>query len=94
MTAQTPEPHGPRSQFAVVVVREQDRSLRFYLDKLGFRLVADETVPHGGRWVVVEPPDRSVRLALVTPPENSDASKNDPVEFIRRHRGKRNACRG
>ena len=68
-------PHDPRFQFAVVMVRDQDRSLRFYVDELGFRLVADQTVPHGGRWVVVEPADRSVRLALVTPPENSDAGR-------------------
>ena len=68
-------PHDPRFQFAVVMVRDQDRSLRFYVDELGFRLVADQTVPQGGRWVVVEPADRSVRLALVTPPEDSDACR-------------------
>src|SRR5215469_15212424 len=52
MTPHTPMPHDPRFQFAVVMVRDQDRSLRFYVDELGFRLVADQTVPHGGRWVV------------------------------------------
>src|SRR6516162_7321714 len=51
--------YDPRFQFATVMVRDQDRSLRFYVDQLGFRLVADEQVPSGGRWTVVEPSDRS-----------------------------------
>jgi len=49
--------------------------LSFYVDLLGFRLVADQKAPFGGRWIVVEPPDRSVQLALVTPPENSEACR-------------------
>jgi Stage II sporulation protein E (SpoIIE) len=49
--------------------------VRFYIDQLGFRLVADQQVPSEGRWIVVEPPDRSVRLALVRPRENSDACR-------------------
>jgi len=57
------------------MVRDQDRSVRFYVDQLGFRLVADQQVPLGDRWIVVEPPDRSVQLALVRPPENSDACR-------------------
>lgn len=73
MIAPTLKPYHPRFQFAVVLVRDQDRSLRFYVDLLGFHLVADQTVPSGGRWIVVEPPDRSVQMALVTP-ANSDAS--------------------
>jgi serine phosphatase RsbU (regulator of sigma subunit) len=64
--------YDPRFQFATVMVRDQDRSLRFYVDQLGFRLVADEQVPSGGRWTVVEPSDRSVLVVLVTPPESSD----------------------
>ena len=73
MIAHTPKPYDPRFQFAVVMVRDQDRSLRFYVDQLRFRLVADHEVQYGGRWIVVEPPDRSVQLALVRPPENSNA---------------------
>jgi catechol 2,3-dioxygenase-like lactoylglutathione lyase family enzyme len=70
-----PRPHDAQFQFAVVMVRDEDRSVRFYIDQLGFRLVADQQVPSEGRWIVVEPPDRSVRLALVRPRENSDACR-------------------
>jgi len=54
------------------MVRDQNRSIRFYVDQLGFRLVADEQMPSGDRWAVVEPSDRSVLVALVSPPRDSD----------------------
>lgn len=67
------KPHDPRFQFAFVLVRDQDRSREFYINQLGFHLVVDEAVPSGGRWIVVEPSDRWLLLALVKPPENSAA---------------------
>jgi len=54
-----------------IFVRDQDRSLRFYVDQLGFALVVDENYESGGRWVAVAPPDGSTVLALVTPKRNS-----------------------
>jgi serine phosphatase RsbU (regulator of sigma subunit) len=75
MIAHIPRPYDPRFQVALVMVRDQDRSLHFYVDQLGFRLVADQEVPSAGRWIVVEPSDRSVQLALVRPQENSDACR-------------------
>ena len=50
--------------FVMVFVRDQERSLRFYLDQLGFRLIVDQRVG-GFRWVEVAPPDGSANLALV-----------------------------
>ena len=49
--------------FIMIFVRDQERSLRFYLDRLGFRLVVDEPVA-GGRWIEVAPPDGSASIAL------------------------------
>ena len=45
-------------------VRDQDRSLRFYVDQLGFSLVVDNRFEGGGRWIAVAPPDGSAILAL------------------------------
>jgi serine phosphatase RsbU (regulator of sigma subunit)/predicted enzyme related to lactoylglutathione lyase len=61
--------HDPylRLQNVTLFVRDQDRSLRFYVDRLGFGLVADYPVPGGARWVAVAPPDGTTILALVTP---------------------------
>ena len=54
-----------------VFVRDQDRSLRFYLDRLGFRLIADARSESGDRWVAVAPPDGSTILVLVAPKPRS-----------------------
>jgi len=54
-----------------VFVRDQDRSLRFFVDQLGFNLVLDETYDPIGRWVMVAPPDGSSVLALIAPKRGS-----------------------
>jgi serine phosphatase RsbU (regulator of sigma subunit)/predicted enzyme related to lactoylglutathione lyase len=58
-----------------ILVRDQDRSLRFYVDQLGFGLVVDENYESGGRWVAVAPPDGNTVLALVTPKRKSEEYK-------------------
>ena len=58
-----------------IFVRDQERSLRFYVDQLGFSIVVDESYESGGRWVAVAPPDGSTVLALVTPKRKSEEYK-------------------
>jgi serine phosphatase RsbU (regulator of sigma subunit)/predicted enzyme related to lactoylglutathione lyase len=58
-----------------IFVRDQDLSLRFYVDQLGFGLVVDESYEAGGRWVAVAPPDGSTVLALITPKPKSEEYK-------------------
>ena len=50
-----------------IFVHDLDRSLRFYLDQLGFRLVIDTRLQSGERWVAVSPPDGNAILNLVAP---------------------------
>ena len=54
-----------------IYVRDQDQSLRFYLDQLGFSLVGDVRFGSGQRWVAVAPPDGSAVLSLVAPQPDS-----------------------
>jgi serine phosphatase RsbU (regulator of sigma subunit)/predicted enzyme related to lactoylglutathione lyase len=54
-----------------IFVRDQDQSLRFYLDQLGFSLVGDVRFGSGQRWVAVAPPDGSAVLSLVAPKPDS-----------------------
>jgi len=54
-----------------VYVRDQERSLRFYLDQLGFRLAFDTRLQSGERWLAVAPPDGSALLALIAPDPTS-----------------------
>jgi phosphoserine phosphatase RsbU/P len=65
--------HAPHLRFHAVkiFVRDQDRSLRFYLDQLGFSLVYDTRLQSGERWVAVAPPDGTAILALVAPKPGS-----------------------
>jgi serine phosphatase RsbU (regulator of sigma subunit) len=75
-----PEEPGARDPFlrmhAVnVYVRDQERSLRFFLDTLGFQLAFDARVESGERLVAVTPPDGTTVLALIQPPPHSLRSK-------------------
>jgi serine phosphatase RsbU (regulator of sigma subunit)/catechol 2,3-dioxygenase-like lactoylglutathione lyase family enzyme len=54
-----------------VFVRDVERSLRFYVDQLGFRLAIDARLQDGERWVAVSPPDGTAVLTLVAPPTGS-----------------------
>jgi serine phosphatase RsbU (regulator of sigma subunit)/catechol 2,3-dioxygenase-like lactoylglutathione lyase family enzyme len=50
-----------------VFVRDLDRSVRFYVDQLGFRLAVDTRLQNGERWVAVSPPHGTAVLTLVAP---------------------------
>jgi len=54
-----------------IFVRDQDQSLRFYIDQLGFSLVGDVRFGSGQRWVAVAPPDGTAVLSLVAPKADS-----------------------
>ena len=60
-----------RIQAVNIFVRDQDRSLRFYLDQLGFNLAGDVRLQSGHRWVAVSPPDGTAVLSLVAPTPDS-----------------------
>jgi len=59
----------------MVFVRDQERSLQFYVDQLGFRLVVDHRFESGGRWIEVAPPDGNASLSLALATPDSEAYK-------------------
>jgi serine phosphatase RsbU (regulator of sigma subunit) len=69
-----------------VFVRDQDRSLRFYVDQLGFNLAFDVRIQSGQRWVGVAPPDGTAVLTLIAPEPDADEYKligqPTPVAFV------------
>jgi len=69
-----PQPH-LRIHAVNIYVRDQDRSLRFYVDQLGFNLAFDANFGSGGRWVAVAPPDGSAVLMLIAPKPGSQQYK-------------------
>ncbi|MGC1484698.1 MAG: SpoIIE family protein phosphatase [Candidatus Acidiferrum sp.] len=67
-----PSPH-LRIHSINIYVRDQDRSLRFYVDQLGFHLAYDAKLQSGERLVAVAPPDGSAVLSLISPkPDSQD----------------------
>lgn len=70
--------------FVMVFVRDQERSLRFYVEQLRFRLIVDQRVA-GIRWIEVAPPDGTANLALAQALPDSAATlvgRDTGVYFI------------
>src|SRR5260370_2532130 len=76
-----PNPH-LRIHAINVYVRDQEESLRFYVDRLGFEVAFDARLQSGARWVAVAPPDGSAVLTLVAPKPGSKT-----CELIGRYTG-------
>jgi serine phosphatase RsbU (regulator of sigma subunit)/uncharacterized glyoxalase superfamily protein PhnB len=64
-----------RLHHVAIFVRDQDRSLQFYVDQLGFNLVIDYRFGEQGRFVLVAPPDGTALLALLAPKPESEQYK-------------------
>ena len=58
-------------QDVVVFVRDLQVSKRFYVQQLGFELIAEQRLPTGEPWIEVAPPDGSANLAVVQPNSES-----------------------
>src|SRR5882757_9643565 len=58
-----------------IFVRDQEQSLRFFVDQLGFSLAFDVCLQSGQRWVAVAPPDGTAVLTLIAPDPQSEEYK-------------------
>src|SRR5262252_8918989 len=75
VSSANPKNHYLRINAVNIFVRDQERSLRFYLDQLGFDLAFDVRLQTGQRWLAVAPPDGTAVLTLITPEPDSDLEK-------------------
>ncbi|MGH9806559.1 MAG: SpoIIE family protein phosphatase, partial [Terriglobia bacterium] len=75
LMASSPTPSHLSIQCVNIFVRNHDRSIRFFVDQLGFHLAYDAKLQSGQRLVAVAPPDGSTVLALVVPKPNTPESK-------------------
>src|SRR5215472_2975893 len=70
-----------RLEFVTLWVRDQERSRRFFVEKLAFEAIVDAPAPDGSRWILVAPPAAGwlpetagggfPGIALCVPPERS-----------------------
>jgi len=69
-----------------VYVRDQESSVRFFVDRLGFEVAFDARLQTGSRWVAVRPPDGTAVLALIEPKPDSKEyefiGRITPVVFV------------
>ncbi|WP_051978613.1 PP2C family protein-serine/threonine phosphatase [Edaphobacter aggregans] len=61
-----------RLNTVTVFVRDQERSLRFFVDQLGFNLAYDFCLPSGDRWLAVSPPDGTAMISLAVPDPSAE----------------------
>ena len=61
-----------RIKFLGIPVRDQERALRFYTEKLGFRILTDQEFNDKQRWIELAIPGAETGLALFTPDGQDD----------------------
>ena len=67
-----------RMSFGSIFVRDQDVAIDFYVNKLGFELTRDQTLPHGFRWVTVRPKGQTeLELILFKPTAGKQLTEDD-----------------
>lgn len=61
-----------RIKFLGIPVRDQDRALRFYTEKLGFRILTDQEMSPTQRWIELSIPGAETGIVLFTPEGHED----------------------
>lgn len=61
-----------RIKFLGIPVRDQDRALRFYTEKLGFRVFTDQQFSEKQRWIELSIPGAETGIVLFTPDGHED----------------------
>ncbi len=59
-------------KFASIPVRDQQRALEFFTEKLGFKVQTDQPFDDNQRWIELAIPGSLTRLVLFTPPGHED----------------------
>ncbi len=55
-------------KFVSIPVRDQNRALDFYTEKLGFTIITDQPFDEQQRWIELRVPKAETRVVLFTPP--------------------------
>jgi predicted enzyme related to lactoylglutathione lyase len=61
-----------RIKFLGIPVRDQDRALSFYTEKLGFRVLTDQQFSETQRWIELSIPGAETGIVLFTPDGQQD----------------------
>jgi catechol 2,3-dioxygenase-like lactoylglutathione lyase family enzyme len=61
---------------------DQDRSVAFFIDKLGFEKQMDAEIAEGFRWIEVAPPGSAVSVAIVAASSELPAGVDTGIRFV------------
>jgi catechol 2,3-dioxygenase-like lactoylglutathione lyase family enzyme len=61
----------------VIPVADQERAIKFYVEKLGFEKRVDVPFGNGYRWVEVAPGDAVTTIAIAPPPPGTPTGNRD-----------------
>lgn len=61
-----------RIKFLGIPVKDQDRALQFYTEKLGFRVFTDQQMSDSQRWIELSIPGAETGVVLYTPKGHED----------------------
>lgn len=61
-----------RIKFLGIPVKDQDRALAFYTEKLGFRILTDQPMSDTQRWIELSIPGAQTGITLFTPQGHED----------------------
>jgi len=61
-----------RIKFLGIPVKDQDRALQFYTEKLGFRVLTDQQFSERQRWIELSIPGAETGIVLFTPDGHED----------------------
>ena|ERR1700678_1040083 len=61
-----------RIKFLGIPVRDQERALAFYTEKLGFRILTDQQLSATQRWIELSLPGAETGIVLFTPEGHED----------------------
>src|SRR5262245_55940894 len=65
-----------------VPVRDQDRSVAFFSDQLGFAKQFDAELTEGFRWIEVAPPGSAVSVAIVAASDELPSGVDTGIRFV------------
>ena len=57
-----------------IPVRNQDALLKFYTEKLGFKVATDQPFSEKQRWIELQIPGADTRFVLFTPDDDSESA--------------------
>ena len=65
-----------------IPTKDQDRSVAFFVDQLGFEKRFDEELQPGFRWIEVAPPASDVSVAIIAASDELPAGVDTGIRFV------------